>query len=297
MTNKLRLALIGYEIQEKYNNGTVRDEDRDLFDFLTAKGIDIHREVWNDPAVNWKAYDGIILKSPWDYHEKCIEFLDWADRLTQQGIRLFNPAEVVRWNSDKHYLKDIRDSGLPAIPTLYLEKNQVVDTAINYFRELNTSRLVIKPCISAGAKNTVLVTPEEFPELLPLIHTWLKEEAYMVQPFVEEILTGEWSLLFFGGKYSHSLLKTPKDQDFRVQHYLGGKVSYLEADEELVRQAERFVSQFASDTLYARVDGVVTGGVFHLMELELIEPYLFLDNDPQRMENYYQALKKKCQSL
>ncbi len=288
----MKLALIGYQIQEKYNNGTVRDEDRDLFDFLTAKGTDLHREVWNDPAVNWAAYDAVILKSPWDYHEKHSEFLNWTDLLSRQGIRVLNSPEMVRWNSDKHYLKDIRDSGLPAIPTLYLEKNSVTDTENNYFRELNTSRLVIKPCISAGAKNTVLVTSEEFPELLPLINTWLQEEAYMVQPFVEEILAGEWSLLFFGGKYSHSLLKTPKDQDFRVQHYLGGKVNYREADENLVRQATQFISRFAADTLYARVDGVVINGIFHLMELELIEPYLFLDNVPQRMENYYQALKK-----
>lgn len=300
MTKELRLALIGYQVQEKYNNGTVRDEDRDLFDFLTGKGINLHREVWNDPAVNWSAYDAVILKSPWDYHEKHTEFLNWTDGLARQGIRAFNPAEVVRWNSDKHYLKDVYDSGFPTILTHYLEKNTTVNQEHSYFRELSTQRLVIKPCISAGAKNTLLVTPEEFPGLVPLINTWLKEEAYMIQPFVEEILTGEWSLLFFGGKYSHSLLKTPKDRDFRVQHYLGGKVSYREADDDLVAQAAEFVSRFAADTLYARVDGVVIGGIFHLMELELIEPYLFLDNDPQRMENYYQALKKRleeCLSL
>lgn len=289
----MKLALIGYQIQEKYNNGTVRDEDQDLFDFLNGKGLDIHREVWNDPAVNWTAYDLVILKSPWDYHEKYTGFLNWMDTLAQQGVRVFNSAGVVRWNSDKHYLKDVLDSGLPAIPTRYLEKGSIIDPQHNYFKELNTPRLVIKPCISAGAKNTVLVTPEEFPELVPLIQTWLKEEAYMIQPFVEEILNGEWSLLFFGGKYSHSLLKTPKDQDFRVQHYLGGKVSYQEADGGLVEQAAAFVSRFAADTLYARVDGVVIGGIFHLMELELIEPYLFLDNVPGRMENYYRALKDK----
>ncbi len=289
----MKLALIGYQIQEKYNNGTVRDEDRDLFDFLANKGINLHREVWNDPEVNWAAYDAVILKSPWDYHEKLSEFLNWIDGLTRLGVQTFNPAEVVRRNSDKHYLKDVLDSGLPAIPTLYLEKNTFIDPKRNYFQELATTRLVIKPCVSAGAKNTVLVTPEEFSGQVPVINTWLKEEAYMVQPFVEEILEGEWSLLFFGGKYSHSLLKTPKEQDFRVQHYLGGKVSYPEADETLVAQAAEFVSAFAADTLYARVDGVVIRGLFQLMELELIEPYLFLDNEPQRLENYYQALKSK----
>lgn len=289
----MKLALIGYQIQEKYNNGTVRDEDLDLFDFLVTKGIDLHREVWNAPEADWKTYDGVILKSPWDYHEKHSEFLRWLDQLDRQNIRVFNSAGVIRWNSDKHYLQDILDSGLPAIPTLYLEKNSIIDPGVNYFRALQTSRLVVKPCISAGAKNTVLVTPEELPELTPLINTWLQDEAYMMQPFVEEILAGEWSLLFFGGKYSHSLLKTPQEQDFRVQHYLGGKVSYREAGEALVKQAAEFVSAFAPDTLYARVDGVMIGDTFHLMELELIEPYLFLDNQPERLENYYRALKSK----
>ncbi|MCD8539378.1 MAG: hypothetical protein LRY55_06145 [Leadbetterella sp.] len=196
----MKLALIGYRIQEKYNTGTVRDEDRDLFDYLTGRRIDLHYEVWNDPDVQWAVYDAVILKSPWDYHEKYEEFLTWMDSLTPLGVQVFNSAQVVRWNSDKHYLKDIHDSGLPTIPTCYLEKNTAVEPGHHYFRELNTSRLVIKPCISAGAKNTILVSPEEFPAQIPHINAWLKEEAYMIQPFVEEIRTGEWSLLFFGGK-------------------------------------------------------------------------------------------------
>ncbi len=289
----MKLALIGYRIQEKYNNGTVRDEDQDLFDYLKGKGLNLHREVWNDPAADWSDYAAVILKSPWDYHEKYEEFLTWTDTLTRQGVQVFNSAEVVRWNSDKHYLKEVEKSGLATIPTLYLERGSTIDTSLNYFGALHTSRLVIKPCISAGAKNTVLATPEEMPELVPLLNEWLQEETYMIQPFVEEILNGEWSLLFFGGQYSHSLLKTPKEQDFRVQHYLGGKVNYREASPELIRQAGEFVAALAADTLYARVDGVMIGDTFHLMELELIEPYLFLDNNPERMERYYQALLPK----
>jgi hypothetical protein len=289
----MKLALIGYQIQEKYNNGAIRDEDQDLFDFLTEKELQVYREVWNEPNVNWTNYNSVIIKSPWDYHENHEDFLTWLEHLTAQGIKVLNSAETIRWNSDKHYLKDVLDSGLPTIPTIYLEKGESLDSTKNYFLELNTPKLVIKPCISAGAKNTVLVSPEEFPELTHLINGWLEQEAYMVQPFIKEILEGEWSLLFFGGKYSHSLLKTPKDEDFRVQHYLGGKVNYIAADEKLILQAGQFIEKFAADTLYARVDGVVIEGIFHLMELELIEPYLFLNNDAQRLENYFQALNAK----
>lgn len=286
------LALIGYQVQDKYNNGTVRDEDQDLFDYLSKKGLQIQREVWNDPKVQWTAYQAVIIKSPWDYHEHHSEFLQWVDYLTSLNIKVFNSSETIRWNSDKHYLQEILASGLPTIPTIYLEKGSTLHASINYFQALNNTKLVIKPCISAGAKNTVLVTPQELPELKNLINEWLQQESYMVQPFVKEILDGEWSLLFFGGKYSHSLLKTPKDQDFRVQHYLGGKVDYREADEDIISQAQKFVERFAADTLYARIDGVLINGVFHLMEMELIEPYLFLDNNPLRMEKYYQALTR-----
>jgi glutathione synthase/RimK-type ligase-like ATP-grasp enzyme len=288
----MMLALIGYQVQDKYNNGTVRDEDQDLFDYLSKKGLQIQREVWNDPKVQWTAYQAVIIKSPWDYHEHHSEFLQWVDYLTSLNIKVFNSSETIRWNSDKHYLQEILASGLPTIPTIYLEKGSTLHASINYFQALNNTKLVIKPCISAGAKNTVLVTPQELPELKNLINEWLQQESYMVQPFVKEILDGEWSLLFFGGKYSHSLLKTPKDQDFRVQHYLGGKVDYREADEDIISQAQKFVERFAADTLYARIDGVLINGVFHLMEMELIEPYLFLDNNPLRMEKYYQALTR-----
>ena len=130
--------------------------------------------------------------------------------MTTQGIKVLNSAETIRWNSDKHYLKDVLQSGFPTIPTIYLEKGETLDASKNYFKELNTAKLVIKPCISAGAKNTVLVTPEELPELTNLINGWLEEESYMVQPFVNEIKEGEWSFLFFNGKYSHCALKKPK---------------------------------------------------------------------------------------
>lgn len=287
----MKLAYIGYKIQEKYNNGIVRDEDSDLFDFLIQKGIDLQREIWNNPSVNWGDYHAVVIKSPWDYHENHAQFLEWLNQLTQLGVKVFNSAETIAWNSDKHYLKDIATANLPVINTLYLEKNTQIDISRNYFLELGTPKLVIKPCVSAGAKNTVLVTAEELPELIPLINDWLKDEAYMAQPFVEEILTGEWSLLFFGGKYSHSLLKTPKENDFRVQHYLGGTVTYQVADETLIKEASQYIKAFAANTLYARVDGVVIDGVFHLMELELIEPYLFLNNEISHLENYYKALK------
>ncbi len=282
----MKTAFIGYQVQEKYNNNTVRDEDQELFEFLTENGINLTREIWDDSNVNWEEYGAVILKSPWDYHEKLSSFLSWLRDLESKGIKVLNPANIIKWNSDKHYLADIAQAELPVITTVYMEKGSKVTE--DYFTDLRAEKLVIKPCVSAGAKNTLLLTREEFSGKMEEIDTWLKDEAYMVQPFVEEILEGEWSFLFFGGQYSHSLLKTPKQNDFRVQHYLGGSISYPEASEEHISQAREYVEKFAQNTLYARVDGVIINGVFHLMELELIEPYLFLKEN--HFPNYLKAV-------
>lgn len=284
----MKIAFTGYQVQEKYNTNTVRDEDGDLAFYLTEKGLEIDRVVWDDPHVDWSQYHAVVLKSPWDYHEKLPAFLTWLENLP---VPVWNAKATVKWNSDKHYLADVAAAGLPVIPTKYI--TEVEEVGSHLFGEFASEKLVLKPCISAGAKNTLILTPENIDEKCGPLSAWLEEEAYMVQPYVKEIQEGEWSLLYFGGKYSHSLLKTPKEADFRVQHYLGGTVEYLPASAELIRQADAYIRAFGADTLYARVDGVLIDGTFHLMELELIEPYLFLNGEEERMENYFLALQQK----
>ncbi len=118
----------------------------------------------------------------------------------------------------------------------------------------------------------------------------LEEQDYMVQPFVEEIKGGEWSFLFFNDTYSHCVLKIPKQGDFRVQHQHGGSISYPEPNPLHIEQAQAYVKGLPQRTLYARVDGVIVNSSFVLMELELIEPYLFLRAENNSFENYYDAL-------
>lgn len=285
----MKIAFISYQVQEKYTLGTTQDEDALLLDFLVRKGLDAERVVWNDPAVDWKKYELSVLKSPWDYHEKIADFYAWLDRMEKAGMWFLNPIATVRWNSDKHYLKDIAGAGLKVIPSLYLEKGQRVHPG-ELFEKLNTEKLIIKPCISAGAKNTLVLTRDNEHVLCEQIDALLQGESFMVQPFMPEIHEGEWSFLFFNGKYSHSLLKTPRAGDFRVQHYHGGSILAKESEVTYIRAAEAYVDQFAKGCLYARVDGVISGNELHLMELELIEPYLFLNTHSPACENYYSAL-------
>ncbi|MEJ5050979.1 hypothetical protein WH221_14205 [Chryseobacterium culicis] len=284
----MKITVVGYKKEERFSQGVANDEDTELINFLIHKGLDIVPSIWNDSKVDWSIFDVAVIKSPWDYHNHLKEFLNWLDHLKQSGVKVLNPVEIIQWNSDKHYLKDISLKGLPVIPAEYLEKGSVLERG--FFDHFNTEKLVVKPCVSAGAQNTITVNRDHFNERSAEIETLLKEQDYMVQPFVDEIKNGEWSFLFFNGKYSHCSLKTPKQGDFRVQHYHGGSISYPTPDPLHIEQAGSYLKSLPQVTLYARVDGVLINNSFHLMELELIEPYLFLNGNPDLLENYYEAL-------
>ncbi|WP_162926221.1 ATP-grasp domain-containing protein [Chryseobacterium aurantiacum] len=284
----MKITIVGYKKEERLSQGVVNDEDTELINFLSSKGLDVVPTIWNDDKIDWSSFSVAIIKSPWDYHNHLHEFLHWLQYIESLGVKVLNPVEIIKWNSDKHYLKDIAEKGLPVIPAEYLEKDSIFDT--HFFDLFNTDKLVVKPCISAGAQNTVTVSKSNFDERSSEINQLLKEQDYMVQPFVEEIKTGEWSFLFFNGKYSHCSLKTPKQGDFRVQHYHGGSISYPTPEPLHIEQAGAYLKSLSQSTLYARVDGVLINNSFYLMELELIEPYLFLNGDHHLLENYYEAL-------
>ena len=152
--------------------------------------------------------------------------------------------------------------------------------------------LLIKPRVSGGSKNTFALNRQEAEERKAALDTLFSEEGYMVQPFLAEVPEkGEWSFVFFRGQFSHSVLKKAKSGDFRVQHYLGGSI-YPTATppQHLLAQATRIARHFAAECLYARVDGIEVGEDLLLMELELIEPFLFLFTHGPAFAAYHQAL-------
>ncbi|GAA4418289.1 hypothetical protein GCM10023187_51580 [Nibrella viscosa] len=286
----MKIAYICYEDIGTYAS-SVENEDQALFRFLKTKGLDIHFMLWTDPLAQWSHFDLALLKAPWDYFEKIDQFYAWLDTLKQQHVPLLNPYDIVRWNSDKHYLRDIAAAGFPVTPTLFLEKGEQADLAA-YFDQFNSVKLIVKPCISAGSKNTYAISREQLSDFTPKLNALLQQEAFMVQPFLTQIQEeGEWSLLFFNGVFSHAVLKKAKAGDFRVQHYLGGTIHPQQPSPALVQAAEAYVRRFAKDCLYARVDGTLVAEQFVLMELELIEPFLFLFTDPNSYERYFEALQ------
>jgi glutathione synthase/RimK-type ligase-like ATP-grasp enzyme len=289
--NRMKLALVTYEDEGKYP-GEGATEDARLIEFLTKKGLNVKYETWTDTEVNWQQYGAVILKSPWDYFDKINQFYNWLNKLDQEKVYVLNPTAVVRWNTDKRYLLAVEEAGFPIVPSQIVEQKSVFQPAL-LFERWATDTIIVKPVISGGAKNTFSLTPANLTTYENKINELLQEETFLVQPFMPEIQTeGEWSLIFFNGRFSHCVLKVPRPGDFRVQHYFGGAIIPSTPPASVLEAAQKLVAKFASGCLYARVDGLNHKGEFRLMELELIEPMLYLQDKAELFENYYQALRQ-----
>ncbi|AKD03414.1 hypothetical protein POKO110462_05545 [Pontibacter korlensis] len=287
--NTQQIALITYQDAGKYST-TSEEENSRLYDFLTQKGLQVTLEIWDDPAVDWAKYELVVLKSPWDYFDKIDTFYAWLDKLEKLQVRVLNPINIVRWNSDKRYLVELQEQGVKVVPSVWLEQGSQLNVA-EVFAQLQSEKVIVKPAISGGAKNTFALTQAEAEAKAESINELLQQENFLAQPFIPEIQTkGEWSFLFFNGEYSHTVLKAAKAGDFRVQHFFGGTVHTPEPPAQLLEAAHNLVDKYAPGCLYARVDGVELNGELVLMELELIEPFLFMATSEGAIERYYEAL-------
>lgn len=289
-----QIAIITYEAKGSFAANNVEDEDQVLASILDEIAVDYKFEIWSDKTVDWSQYACLLLKSPWDYFDRYEEFLAWCKQIQDLGIPVYNDLETVIWNSDKKYLKEIEEMGFPIVKTKFLEKGKSAADVYACFALYDVQKLIIKPTVSGGAKHTLKITLSDFELKKMQIEDLLSQEDFMVQPFVEEIVAaGEYSYIFFNGKFSHAVLKTAKSGDFRVQHFFGGKITTVQPSRGELTYLETLVEAFAKDTLYARVDGAWRGDRFLLMELELIEPYLFLFTSELAKDNYINALKSR----
>ncbi|MEV6415884.1 hypothetical protein [Kribbella sp. NPDC051718] len=264
----MRIALVN-----SADHAELHPHDLPLAAALQTAGLDPVAEVWTDPSVDWSAYDAVLLRAVWDYHRRYLEFTEWLGQLDKAGVKLLNEADLVRWNADKRYLLELRERGVAIVPS------QVAAGAC--LREvvggLDGQEIVIKPTVSATAHNTIRGIAGS-PELSGAIED-LPEDVYLVQPFQPEIQSeGEWSLIFFGGEFSHAVLKRPAAGDYRVQNDFGGTAELLDPPAAVLdgSTAALAAANSRKAPVYARVDGILSNGRYLLMELELIEPYLFL---------------------
>lgn len=267
-------------------------DDRLLLAPLAARGIQAEPAIWDYDTVDWSSYDAIVLRSTWDYHLKPNEFLRWIYSLTDVNTKLWNSPALVRWNANKTYLRDLDAKGIAVVPTIWPDLIEPL-TLREKLKELGWTKAVVKPRISATAYRTQLITRENADSAQTLFEGLLGGPGVMVQKFMDSIIDeGEWSLMFFAGVFSHAVLKTPASGDFRVQSDFGGRDCLVDPPMHVLRSATQIL-QAVEPTLYARVDGVVEDDQFHLMELELIEPALFLSSHSSAPTRFAEAIAKK----
>jgi glutathione synthase/RimK-type ligase-like ATP-grasp enzyme len=251
---------------------------------LIAAGAEVVPVAWTE-AGDLSAFDLVLPLVAWGYHLRYADWLELLQRAEAQRIPMINPPALLRWNSDKAYLAELADAGVSTVPTLAVEA--CCDADLEEARRRFASEwLVIKPPVSASATGTHRLGPKDD---LPAES---RGKPMIVQPLIEEIATtGEFSLILFEGELSHAVVKRPKSGDFRVQPHHGGVTlpsAAPDGAEELARQA---LAAAPAKATYARVDIVPDGeGVLRIMELELIEPALFLDHAADGGAAFTQAI-------
>lgn len=275
---------VGFVTSEELRDLT--PDDRSVIPVLAARGVKVVPVVWTEPLP--PKLDALVLRSTWDYHLRLPEFLAWVDAVDASAIALLNPPPTIRWNVDKRYLLELEARGVPIVPTHHAARGSGLGLP-SLLRGAGWTEAVVKPSVSGGAFETWRAGRSEADAVR--FARQLEAMDCLVQPFVPELVSeGEWSLLFFRGRYSHAVLKRPEGGDFRVQEEFGGVVAPAEAPPGVVEAASRALETSAQQTLYARVDGVVRNGRLEVMELELVEPTLFLASSPGAAERFAAAV-------
>jgi glutathione synthase/RimK-type ligase-like ATP-grasp enzyme len=243
---------------------------------LAALDIRTDAVRWSDSVIDWLQYDAVILRSTWDYFHHVAAFRAWIDRLESIGAKLWNRPIILRGNIDKRYLTDIRHPHLAPPPSAFFVKGSRVDLAA-VLQARGWTEAVVKPTVSADGFSIERVSLATADDDQHALDEMVAHADVMIQKLVPEIRTnGEISLMFFNGEYSHAVGKRAAGGEFRVQERLGGVITPTVAPVRLVRLAGDLLQRAAPGTLYARVDVVVTADRFVLMELELLEPSLYL---------------------
>lgn len=274
------------------------DELASLLEACTRAGLHARVVAWDDATVSWRRFDAVLLRSPWDYTERLVEFLDWCDRV-QRSTRLLNPLSVVRWNTDKHYLAELEAAGVPVVPTVFVEPEAEPLEALQAFLATEAAEeFVVKPAVSAGSRDTQRYSrAQDFAAGNHIARLLEQGRSTMLQPYQRSVdSAGEAALIYFDGQFSHAIgkgaLLRPDEPALATPHATGG-ITPREADPaerqlagSVLSAMERLL-QLDQPLPYARIDLIRDdSGNPRLLELELTEPSLFLAQAPGSADRF-----------
>lgn len=264
---------------------------------LRDLGWDIEDVVWNQPA-DWNTFDLVVIRSPWDYQHHIDRFLSVLRQIEESSAILANSSQIVRWNVDKTYLIQLQNQGVEIVPT-ELRYRPTADWLLEIIEQFATDEIVVKPTVGATADDTFRLSKQTQRGMLEEVCIVFANKPCLVQPFMRSITDeGEFSLMFFDGELSHTILKTVRAGDFRVQEEHGGGVTAIPQPESiLVDTANSILTHLPEVPLYARVDLVRNSeNRFLLMELELIEPCLYFRFDSEAAQRFALAIDRRLGS-
>ncbi|HEV2427369.1 MAG TPA: hypothetical protein VGS61_04015 [Acidimicrobiales bacterium] len=256
-----------------------------LLDELARAGVEARALAWDDPSACWDDFDLVVVRSTWDYAPRRARFLDWA----RGRARVANPVAALEYSSDKHYLADLAARGVPVVPTAFYDVGAALGDV--------SGDVVVKPAVGAGSFDAARHRAGEGDAArahVARLHT-LGRDA-MVQPYLDSVDDlGEHALVFVDGELTHAmtksaLLNTPEPE--RTRAFRAGAVSPAEPEPKAVEVARAALEPF-DDLLYARVDLVRDAGAWAVLELELVEPSLFLTHHPPAARRLAEAIARR----
>lgn len=260
------------------------------FPSMQAMGWTIDALPWRSEDVDWDVFDAVYVGTPWDYPEDPGHFMEVLQSIDRSKAVLVNDMQLVEWSIPKTYLRDLEEKGIAVVPSMWADQYED-GTLQNAFDRFAVDKIIVKPVISTNATDTYLVCRQDIDSLQPVLAETFADRPCMMQPFVEHIQDeGEYSLFYFNREFSHAICKTPKPGDYRVQEEHGSEIVAVHAEPSLREAGDHVLRVVDPLPVYARVDFVRgADDRFLLMELELVEPSMYLRMDNEAPERFARA--------
>lgn len=253
----------------------LRPEITQLRASLEQLGLVSELTNWRDPTINWRAYDAVFIRPCSEYFLHQSAFYQWLALLDGLAVPAINTTQTVRWNMNKRYLQALQRQGISIIPSCFVAQGTLCNLPA-LLDEQDWREAIIKPSISAGAHETFRLNRSDAAHYQTRADQILASCDLIIQPFMSEIITdGEWSLLFVRDQLCHAVIKRAKTGDYRIQDVHGGTYERITPPASLVDLGRRALACSPDAPLYGRVDGLFHNGEFLVMEIELIEPFLY----------------------
>jgi hypothetical protein len=268
--------------------------DADLgFIPLAALGWQVIAVPWRSTDTDWDQFDAVYIGTPWDYPEDPDKFLTLLRSIDRSEACLVNDLKLVLWSMPKTYLRDLEKQGAAIVPSLWFD-GMTAGCLDGVFGKFNVDRIIVKPVVSTNATDTFLLDRANLADLEQTLRKVFPGRPFVAQPFIENIQgEGEYSLFYFNGVFSHAIQKIPGPGDFRVQEEYGADITSVIPEPSLLQSGDGVMNLVKPEPVYARVDFVRgPDEQFLLMELELVEPSMYLRMDSKAPARFAEAFDR-----